>query len=89
MLQYQVDKKTKSIIGHIKLETRGLVYVDEVRYIHRVIIKKAREVYENTIKDVPDMEEKDLIKLIRTDLENFVLKRIGREPMIIPMISEL
>ena len=89
VLQYQVDKKTKSIIGHIKLETRGLVYVDEVRYIHRVIIKKAREVYENTIKDVPDMEEKDLIKLIRTDLENFVLKRIGREPMIIPMISEL
>lgn len=89
VVQFKVDKKTKALLGHIKLETRGLVYVDEVRYIHRIIIKKAREVYENTIKDVPDMEEKDLLKIIRTDLETFLLKRIDREPMIIPMIVEV
>jgi ribonuclease J len=89
VLMYKVDKKSKAIIGHIKLETRGLVYVEEVRYIHRIIIKKAREAYENTVKDVPDMEEKDLIKIIRTDLEHFLLKRVDREPMIIPMITEV
>jgi len=89
VLHYKIDKKTKAILGHIKLETRGLVYIDEVRYIHRIIIKKAREVFENTIKDIPDMEEKDLLKIIRTDLENFLLKRIDREPMIIPMITEV
>lgn len=87
VVQYVADKKTKSLIGHIKLETRGLVYVDEVRYIHRNIIKKAREVYEHTIKDIPDIEEKDLLKLIRTDLENFLLKRLDREPMIIPIVT--
>ena len=65
----KVDKKSKAILGHIKLETRGLVYLEEVRYIHRIIIKKTKEVYEATVKDVPDMEEKDLIKIIRTDLE--------------------
>jgi len=89
VLMYKVDKKSKAIIWHIKLETRGLVYVDEVRYIHRIIIKKSRETYENTVKDVPDMEEKDLLKIIRTDLENFLLKRIDRQPMIIPMITEV
>ncbi|MCD5375332.1 ribonuclease J [Candidatus Gracilibacteria bacterium] len=89
VVHYKVDKKSKAILGHIKLETRGLVYVEEVRYIHRILIKKAREAYENTVKDVPDMEEKDLIKIIRTDLENFLLKRIDREPMIIPMITEV
>lgn len=87
VVQYVADKKTKSLIGHIKLETRGLVYVDEVRYIHRNIIKKSRDVYENTVKDIPDIEEKDLIKLIRTDLENFLLKRLDREPMIIPIVT--
>ena len=61
-------------MGHIKLETRGLVYLDEVRHIHRMILKKARDIYENTIKDVPDMEEKDLIKLIRADMEKFLLQ---------------
>jgi ribonuclease J len=89
VLTYKVDKKTKAILGHIKLETRGLVYLDEVRGIHRMIIKKSKDIYENTVKDVPDMEEKDLIKIIRTDLEKFLLQRLDREPMIIPMIMEV
>lgn len=86
---FKADKKTRALLGHIKLETRWLAYVDEVRHIHRIVIKKAKEAYENTIKDVPDIEEKDLLKLIRTDLESFLLKRIDREPMIIPTVIEV
>jgi len=89
VVAFKVDKKTKAILGHIKLETRWLVYLEEVRFIHRMIIKKSREVYENTIKDVPDMEEKDLVKILRTDLEKFLLHKLDREPMIIPMVTEV
>lgn len=89
VISFKIDKKTKALLGHIKLETRGLVYIDEVRYIHRIIIKKAREVYEATVKDIPDIEEKDLIKILRTDLQSFLMKRVDREPMIIPMITEV
>ena len=89
VIGYKVDKKTKAIMGHIKLETRGLVYIDEVRHIHRMIIKKARDVYEHTVKDVPDIEEKDLFKIIRDDMESFLLKRLDRSPMIIPMVIEV
>ena len=89
VVNYKVDKKTRAILGHIRVETRGLVYIEEVRYLHRAIIKKCKEVYEKTVKDVPDMEEKDLLKLIRNDLEFFMRKKIDREPMIIPMITEV
>jgi ribonuclease J len=89
VILFKVDKRTKAILGHIKIETRGLAYLDEVRYIHRILIKKARETYENTVKDIPDIEEKDLLKLLRTDLETFLLKRIDREPMIIPIVLEV
>jgi len=89
VVSFKVDKKTKAILWHIKLETRWLVYLDEVRFIHRLIIKKSREVYENTVKDVPDMEEKDLVKILRTDLEKFLLHKLDREPMIIPMVTEV
>jgi len=89
VIAFKIDKKTKAILWHMKLESRGLVYLDEVRFIHRMIIKKARELYENTVKDVPDMDEKDLIKIIRTDLEKFVLHKLDRDPMIIPMIIEV
>jgi ribonuclease J len=84
---YKVDARTKALLGHIRLETRGLVYLEEVRHIHRMIIKKGREVYENTVRDIPDIEEKDLLKIIRQDLEAFILQRLDREPMIIPIVS--
>lgn len=89
VVMFKVDKKTKAILWHIKLETRWLVYLDEVRHVHRLIIKKSRDIYETTVKDVPDMEEKDLVKILKTDLEKFLLQKIDREPMIIPMITEV
>lgn len=89
VLLYRVDKKTRAIIWHIKLETRWLVYLDEVRQVHRMIIKKSKEAYENTIKDVPDIEEKDLLKIIKDDLEKFLLQKIDRDPMIIPIVMEV
>ena len=89
VINYKVDKKSRALIGHIKLETRGLVYIDEVKNTHRSLIKKSKELYENTVKDVPDMEKKDLLKIIRTDLEFFLSRKLDREPMIIAMITEV
>ena len=89
VVQLTVDKKTRAILAPLRLETRWFVYVDEVRYLHKIIIKKAREVFENAIQAVPDMEEKDLIRILRTDLEQFVMKKIEREPMIIPIITQV
>lgn len=89
VLLFKVDSKTKAIMGPLKIESRGLVYLDEVRVVHKLIIKKAKSIYENTIKDVPEIEEKDLIKIIKTDLETYLLQKIDRSPMIIPMILEV
>lgn len=83
---FKADEKSRTLLGHLKLETRGLVYLDEVREVHKMIIKKARASYEDTMKDIPDIEEKDLIKIIRRDMEIFLLHKIGRNPVIIPMI---
>jgi ribonuclease J len=83
---YKVDSNTKEIIGNIKIESRGLVYLDEVKLVHKMVFKKAKDVYENTVWDVPDIEEKDLVKIIKADLENLLLQKIERQPMIIPII---
>lgn len=85
-LVFKADEQSKTLLGHLKLETRGFVYLDEVREIHKMIIKKARASYEDTMKDVPDIEEKDLIKIIRRDMEIFLQNIIGRTPVIIPII---
>ena len=86
VLVFKADEKTKTLLWHLKLETRGFVLVDEVREIHKIVIKKARASYEDTVKDVPDIEEKDLIKIIRRDMEIFLEHTISRIPVIIPII---
>lgn len=83
---FKVDDKTKALLGPLKIETRWLAYLDEVREVHRMIIKKARTSYETTIKDIPDIEEKELIKIIKKDVESYLTYKIEREPMVIPSI---
>ena len=83
---FKADEKTKTLLGHLKLETRGFAHLDEVRELHKAVIKRARGSYEDTIKDVPDIEEKDLIKIIRHDLEIFLAHRMERNPVVVPII---
>ncbi|MDR1987690.1 MAG: hypothetical protein LBQ24_02810 [Candidatus Peribacteria bacterium] len=54
-----------------------------------MIIKKSKEIYESVTKDIPDIEEKDLLKIIKDDLEKFLIQKIDRAPMVIPMITEV
>lgn len=89
VLLFKVDAKSKAILGPLKVESRGLVYLDEVRIVHKIIIKKAKAIYENTLKDVPEIEEKDLVKIIKSDLEAFLLQKIDRSPMVVPMIMDV
>lgn len=83
---FKADEKTKALLGPLKIETRGLAYLDEVREVHRMIIKKARTSFETTVKDIPDIEEKELIKIIKKDVESYLAYKIEREPMVIPSI---
>ena len=86
VIVFRADEKTRTLLGHLKLETRGFVHPDEVREIHKLIIKKARASYEETVRDISDIEEKELIKIIRHDLEAFLLYKIKRNPVIIPIV---
>ncbi|MDD2487314.1 MAG: ribonuclease J [Candidatus Gracilibacteria bacterium] len=86
IIVFKADERTKNILGPLKIETRGLVYLDEVREVHRMIIKKARTSFETTVKDIPDIEEKELIKIIKKDVESYLSYKIEREPMVIPIV---
>lgn len=83
---FVVDQATRTVLEPIKLETRGLAHLHEAREIHRFIIQKGRAIYEQTNMDVPDIEEKDLLKIIKTDLARFLRESFAREPMIIPVV---
>ena len=83
---FTVDSRSRTILGPIRIETRGLAHLHEAREIHRLIIRIARGSYEETVMDIPDIEEKDLVKILRKDIEKALSSQVSRIPMIIPVI---
>jgi len=86
VILFVVDANTRTLVRPIKLETRGLAGLDEVREMHRLIIKAVRQLYEETIADIPDIEDKDLIKIIKKDLGAIIVSKFRRDPMIVPVL---
>lgn len=83
---FRANEKSRELQWMLKIESRWLVYLDEVREVHRMIIKKSRSSYQQTLKDMPDIDDKDLIKIVRKDVETYLAHKIDREPMVIPSI---
>lgn len=82
-LIFKVDTLSKELVGNIQIESRGFVYSSEVKKIHTQIVEYVRGQYNDNLKK--SMDVKDNLKNIKEDLGNFIMKIIGRVPMIMPM----
>lgn len=79
----KVDSQTKELVGNIQIESRGFVYSNEVREVHTKVVEYVKSKYKTYIKKRKEM--KDVMRMIKEDLGEFVTKEVGRSPMIIPM----
>ncbi len=86
---FVVDSATRSLLQPPRLESRGYLLPNEVRNAHAKLQKAARSSYEVTIQDIPDIEEKDLVRLIKQDLEKCSEQTLKKTPLIIPLIHTL
>ncbi len=83
MLIFKVDTNTRELVGNIQIESRGFVYSSEVQKIHTMIVEFARREYYQNLKKVKDIRYN--LRLVKDDLTEYVVKTIGREPLIVPM----
>lgn len=82
-LIFKIDTKTNELVGNIQIESRGFVYSSEVKTIHTQIVDFARAKYNENHKKRLDVKEN--LKQIKEDLGEFIMKIIGRIPMLLPM----
>lgn len=82
-LIFKIDSGNKDIVGNIQIESRGFVYSSEVRKVHTKVVDFARATYNKAKKKKREM--KDIMKILRDDLGEYIKKEVGREPMIVPM----
>lgn len=69
-----------------RIESRGFFLPHEIREGHKFLVAESRRSYEETLKDVPDIETRDLEKIVKKDLEKAVSERFSRTPLIIAAI---
>lgn len=86
---FVVEGTSRSLLQPPRLESRGFLLPHEVRNAHAKLQKAARSSYEVTVKDIPDIEEKDLVRLIKQDLEKSCDQTLKKTPLIIPIIHTL
>ena len=82
-LTFKIDSKTKNLVWNIQIESRGFVYSTEVKTVHTDIVRFVERRYSDLRKRLEDVKE--ILKVIKTDLEQHLNKTLDRIPMIIPM----
>jgi ribonuclease J len=87
VLMFRIDPKTKAMIGDIKVESRGFVYMEESQEIINGICHRAVDAYRNFAKNNPNFNNEEAKIHIRESVDQFVVGKIDRQPLIIPVIT--
>lgn len=82
------DRHTQELLAGPEIVSRGFVYVKE----NQDIIENAKDVVLRSINKCRKQDIKALSQIkyqIREDLKSYIYNELGRDPMILPVISEL
>ena len=79
-------EKTKRLVAEPDILSRGFVYVKESQAIAQETKKVAQKAFEQITADNRKIGLKDLKNELTKHISRFIRKRLGREPMIIPII---
>ncbi len=82
------DRHTQELLAGPEIVSRGFVYVKE----NQDIIENAKDVVLRSINKCKKQDIKALSQIkyqIREDLKSYIYNELGRDPMILPVISEI
>jgi ribonuclease J len=86
MILFRAYEKTKNLVGDPDILTRGFVYMKESQAIAEEVKQVAKKAFEQITGQKKGIETKELKQEIALNVTRFIKKRLGREPMIIPLI---
>ncbi len=82
-LIFKIDSQSKELVWNIQIESRWFVYSGEVQDVHTKVVEFVKNKYYDGVKKRLDV--KDIMKNMKDDLGDFLMKEVGRQPMVIPM----
>ena len=88
VLVCNVDIKKKKLLGKVNQATRGFVLVNENEELLTQIENKAEEVVKRELSN-KRFNIADLKNKIITDVNDFIIEKTGRKPIIMPVIMDI
>lgn len=82
------DRATRSILGHIFIDSRGFVHSYEMMGVHKAILSGIRKTYEDEIIKNPRLERSELVHALRREITKYCFLLTGRTPVVMPVILE-
>jgi ribonuclease J len=86
IMLFHAYENTKRLVAEPDILSRGFVYVKESQAISQEIKKIAQKSFEQITQQNRKIELRDLKRDLTRHISGFIRKRLGREPMIIPII---
>ena len=83
---FKAQEKSKRLVANPEVISRGFIFLKESREIAQETRQVARKAFENAVKGNPQISLKDLKWEIARPMQTAIAKKIGREPMIVPLI---
>ena len=88
VLVCNIDIKKKKLLGKVNQATRGFVLVNENEELLTQIENKAEEVIKRELNN-KRFNIADLKSKIITDVNDFIIEKTGRKPIIMPVIMDI
>ena len=82
-----INMKTKELLGHVNITTRGFVQVNENEEMLRELEKLSKQAILSKINN--QISYNDLKSEIVTVLSNYTYEKTGRKPIILPVIMDI
>ncbi|MBR3116375.1 MAG: ribonuclease J [Bacilli bacterium] len=88
VLVCNIDLKKKLLLGKVQIATRGFILVNENEALLKQIENKATEVIIKIFKD-KKFNYNELKNVLITEINEFILDKTGRKPIILPVIMDI
>lgn len=86
VILFHAYNESKRLISEPDIISRGFLYVKESEDLAQELKDVAKKAFENVTGQNRNIELKDLKSELERNISNFIRKRLGREPMIIPIV---
>lgn len=89
IITFKVDKGTRRLKADPEVITKGFIYQTETKHITQELQKKSREAYNALLEKDPKAASKDVKRYVTGRLDNYVHKKLARQPLVVPVIVEV